>query len=481
MPTSQAPIRAAQYVRMSTEGQDFSIPQQEAAIGAFASVRGYEIVQTYADVGISGLRIERREGLKALLADVISGAANYQAVLIYDVSRWGRFQNPDQAAHYEFLCAEAGVLVEYCAEQFDNDGSITAALLKSVKRVMAAEYSRELSAKIIRAHEELAPRGYWLGGQPGYGLRRRVLRHDGRSGRLMEEGDRKGPQNGRTVLVRGPGEEVATVRKIFRLYLTGKLSGGAIARLLNREGRAYLGGKRWDKENVRRVLLDEKYVGVLNFRKSHKRLGARSSSTPRSEWLRIEGAVEPIISRADFRAAQRLREGRRRIYSDDEMLASLVRILESKGHLSGPMIDADTQSPPAHHYARRFGGIFEAYRRIGYTPTKSQIVSAGLLHRIRNIKPPQHGVHLMTETVAVATLKDILRQHGRLSFSLIDRLLGKGASHAIGRKFGGCRRMFALAGHVPTLVQQRGFDRNLIRPLSAFEAETLRLAQGVSS
>jgi hypothetical protein len=55
------------------------------------------------------------------------------------VSRWGRFQDIDEAAHYEFLCRQAGVKVIYCGEQFENDGSIFSNLVKSLKRTMAAE------------------------------------------------------------------------------------------------------------------------------------------------------------------------------------------------------------------------------------------------------------------------------------------------------------------------------------------------------
>lgn len=83
-----------------------------------------------------------RRGLQALLAEVLTGAPGFTAILVYDVSRWGRFQNPDQSAHYEFLCAEAGVRVEYCAEFFDNDCSLASTVLKSMKRAMAADYSR---------------------------------------------------------------------------------------------------------------------------------------------------------------------------------------------------------------------------------------------------------------------------------------------------------------------------------------------------
>lgn len=167
MQSEASPKRAAQYVRMSTEGQDNSILQQKAAIAAYASSRGYQVVRTYADEGVSGLLIDQRTGLKAMLADVLNGAPGFEVILVYDVSRWGRFQNPDQAAHYEFVCVEAGVAVEYCAEQFENDGSFTATLLKNLKRMMAAEYSRELSAKVVQAKDQLGAAGFWQGGPPG--------------------------------------------------------------------------------------------------------------------------------------------------------------------------------------------------------------------------------------------------------------------------------------------------------------------------
>src|SRR5688572_24019276 len=125
-PSSQAcqpPIRAAQYIRMSTEHQQYSTENQGDVIRAYAAARGYEIVRTYADEGKSGLRIEGRESLQRLLADVQAGRADFEAILVYDVSRWGRFQDSDESAYYEHTCKRAGLRIEYCAEQFENDGS----------------------------------------------------------------------------------------------------------------------------------------------------------------------------------------------------------------------------------------------------------------------------------------------------------------------------------------------------------------------
>ncbi|WP_425543242.1 recombinase family protein [Brevundimonas olei] len=50
-----------------------SIQQQKSAIASYASSRGYQVVSTYADEGMSGLLIDQRSGLKTMLADVLSG------------------------------------------------------------------------------------------------------------------------------------------------------------------------------------------------------------------------------------------------------------------------------------------------------------------------------------------------------------------------------------------------------------------------
>jgi DNA invertase Pin-like site-specific DNA recombinase len=47
----------------------------------------------------SGLQLNGRHSLQQLLADVTSGIAPYDTILVYDVSRWGRFQDADEAAH----------------------------------------------------------------------------------------------------------------------------------------------------------------------------------------------------------------------------------------------------------------------------------------------------------------------------------------------------------------------------------------------
>src|SRR5437588_11857591 len=100
--TTGGAIRAAQYVRMSTEHQKYSIDHQKAHIAAYALLRGYRVVRTYADQGVSGLSLHNREGLKTLLADEVSGRAEVEKIITYEVSRRARFQDPDHAADCGF-------------------------------------------------------------------------------------------------------------------------------------------------------------------------------------------------------------------------------------------------------------------------------------------------------------------------------------------------------------------------------------------
>src|SRR6266481_3786476 len=115
------PTRAAQYLRMSSENQRYSTENQQNAIAEYAEKHDYVVVASYIDAGKSGLSLKGRDALKQLLSDALATPRFFDAILVLDVSRWGRFQNPDQAAHYEFLCRQAGVRVVYVCEPFGDD------------------------------------------------------------------------------------------------------------------------------------------------------------------------------------------------------------------------------------------------------------------------------------------------------------------------------------------------------------------------
>ena len=259
--TPPTKVRAAQYVRMSTEHQQYSTDNQSSAIAIYAEKRGFEIVRTYADEGKSGLNIGGRPSLRALLDDVEAGRADFEALLVYDVSRWGRFQDPDEAASYELRLRRAGVQVHYCAEQFENDGSIGSSIIKTVKRAMAGEYSRELSVKVFAGQANLIRLGYRQGGAAGYGLRRLLVDQNRNAKSTLNRVEHKSIATDRVILVPGPAEEIAVVREVYRRFVEDGDGEAQIALDLNaRRIRTDL-GRAWTRGTVHQLLINEKYIG----------------------------------------------------------------------------------------------------------------------------------------------------------------------------------------------------------------------------
>ncbi|WP_374657395.1 recombinase family protein [Phenylobacterium sp.] len=360
---------AVQYVRASTGLQACSLDQQALANAAYAALRGFEILDTYSDGAASGLTLRQRPALQRLLAEALSPARRFKAILVYDVSRWGRFQDIDEGAHYEFLCRRAGVAVHYCAEPFENAGSPEANLIKQVKRAMAAEYSRALSERLTLARRHMVDQGFMVT-PPPFGLLRQAIDGAGRPIGLLSRGQTKASKAHRIVFVPGPPQAVATVRRIFRLYALTGLSRGAIAKTLNAAGAPSPTGRGWTGDRVQRVLRCEAYVGTYVYGRVRYSLGRASKMAPQ-DWKRVENAFPPIIERAVFDLANRLLDARRR-RTDAELLDDLRELLVQEGRLDADLIDRWPYMAHSGTYDRRFGGLSEAYRRIGYRPARAR-------------------------------------------------------------------------------------------------------------
>lgn len=333
--------RAAMYVRMSTSPQDHSIQHQIDRLNTYAEEHRIEIVVMYADAGKSGLRINGRDGLQGLLSDVQSGSADFDTVLVYDVSRWGRFQDIDESAHYEFICRQAGVRVVYCAEHFVDDGSPMYSIMKGMKRIMAAEYSRELGAKVLHAQCRFSQMGYKQGGRPGYGLRRVPIAQDGLAKTALEFGERKPVATDRVALRHGPAEEVQLVRRIFHLYVEDGWTDTQVAKLLCAEGLVTHLGKPWDAASVRRILINPRYCGEVIFNQTTRRLRSKVLANPKQEWVHCADALEPMVTRDIFERAQYIRRRRAEGPSRDEMLTAIQRIFKDHDQINQVLCQAD--------------------------------------------------------------------------------------------------------------------------------------------
>ncbi|WP_246740480.1 recombinase family protein [Bradyrhizobium sp. LCT2] len=367
---SQLGMRAAQYVRMSTQRQQYSIQNQAAVIAAYAHAHSLTIVRTYRDEGESGLLIKNRAGLMQLIKDVQTGEADFGHILVYDVSRWGRFQDVDESAYYEFVCKQAGIKITYCAELFDNDGSMLSSIVKNIKRVMAAEYSRELSAKVHIAQCRFARLGFKLGGRPGYALLRELVDQSQKSRGVLKNGDRKYLTTDHIRVRPGIPEEVAVVKWIFERFLQVK-SEAIIARELNRRAILTNTGVRWTRASVNRVLRNENYIGNQTFNRRSRKLRRTSTCNPPELWITSEGCIEPIIEREAFLKVNKIIEERRVDLTEEEMLARLRQTLLKEGRLSSAIIASTIGLPCTSTYQTHFGSLMNVYRLIGYAPKRS--------------------------------------------------------------------------------------------------------------
>jgi len=428
------PIRAAEYTRMSTEHQKYSTANQSNTNHAYAALRNIIIVRTYADEGISGLTFERRDALKRLIADVQSGNADFEAILVYDVSRWGRFQDPDESAYYEYICKRAKIKVHYCAEQFENDGTPFAAIVKSIKRAMAGEYSRELSVKTYAGQARLFKLGFRLGAAPAFGIRRLLVDEHGIAKGLLRHGEYKSIQTDRVVLVLGPPEEIKTVRLIFSLFVKRAKTEKQIVKILNTRGVSSGLGRRWTYARVRGLVRNEIYAGTDVWNRRSTTLGQKPVPNPPEAWLRRKCGFKAIIDPKLFARAQAIIRERRLPLTDEQKLEPIKQLLRKYGCLTARLINS---SPGVFHvssYTRWFGGLREVYRRVGYEDKFCSLSDDQLL----------------------AKLRELLKKRGTLTEEIINETPGMPHSTTYRNRFEGISQAYRLIGFKPRANSLRG-------------------------
>lgn len=369
VPTA-TPIRAAEYCRMSTDHQDYSIANQQDANRQFAAAHGMVIVQSYIDDGKSGVTVKGRTELIRLLTDVRSRSLDTEVILVLDVSRWGRFQDPDEAAYHEFSCKKAGYPVIYTAEPFVNDRGPLASVVKFLKRAWAGEFSRELAVKMFRAQARLARRGHWCGGDAGYGHRRAVVSDDG-TVRILERGQWKSKTD-RSVIVLGPCRERETIKRIFTMYVYEERTPHQIADLLNLNGVPGVQGRPWRGGGIHSLLQQERLVGCLVWgRKASSLLhGTKPPKPLPEEWIRVPGALPQIIDDDLFARAQIRMAQQREPVPDDVLLEELRQLLQKEGKLSGPLIQNSRGTRSLPTYLARFKNMSRIYSLLDCPPAR---------------------------------------------------------------------------------------------------------------
>lgn len=447
-------LRAAQYLRMSTDRQQYSTANQALAIAAYAASHGITIVRTYQDDGRSGLHLDRRPALKQLLCDAASGNCSFSHIIVYDVSRWGRFQDADESAFCEFICKKAGLTLHYCAEQFVNDGTLINSLLKTLKRAMAAEYSRELSLRIFAGLCRSARQGFHVGSIPRVGLRRVIVDTERLPLRMLNKGEWKSVQSDRVILVPGPPGEVELIRGIFDLFVVQGKTEYAIAKFLNENRRRRPNGALWRYDHIHQILTNEKYIGNNTYNLTSQKLRGKKIRNPSEKWIRSVGCFKPVIASQLFYQAQCCLAARKKQRQDHHtkgyMLDQLQKLHADRGTLNQVMIDECSYCPSANTYRRRFGSLTSAYRLIGYKFENWRTI--GYMER----GTPEYRQRLLDQ------LKRLLLEQGRLTCQLIDECRYCPRALTYTRHFGSLAGAYRLVGFESNRPQACGYSEHTL-------------------
>lgn len=237
--------RVAAYARVSTTS-DEQLNSVEAQKDYFATLirqrPDWIFVGAYADEGISGVSTKNREGFNRMISDALVGKID--PIVTKSVSRFAR-NTVDSLTTVRKL-KEKGVEVYFEKENIytlDSKGE----LLINIMSSLAQEESRSISENVT------------------WGQRKRFA--DGKVSMPYScfLGYRKGPDG----LPEIDPEQAEIVRRIYRIFMSGKTL-GHIARQLEDDGIPTPGGKtKWQSRVLESILTNEKYKGSALLQKTY--------------------------------------------------------------------------------------------------------------------------------------------------------------------------------------------------------------------
>lgn len=298
-------IPAVIYARYSSSNQrEESIEGQIRVCTAYAKNNNLTVLRTYTDSALTG-RTDRRPSFQQMIADSKKG--QFRAVIVWKLDRFAR--NRYDSAIYRAKLKQNGVQI-YSAMEAISDGP-EGILMESVMEGLAEYYSANLAENVRRGMYENALHRKSLGGHTPLGLVR------GSEG-YWEIDPATAP----------------TVRRIFAEYASGKPS-QAICDDLNAEGIRTSSGKPFSLDSIRRIISNEKYMGVYEYME-----------------IRDEHAIPPIVDQETFRKCQEIKKSKQHGYR--KATAPEPFLLTTKlfcAECGSPMLgDSGTSKTGVRHY-----------------------------------------------------------------------------------------------------------------------------------
>ncbi|UCB57049.1 MAG: recombinase family protein [Candidatus Omnitrophota bacterium] len=284
--------QAIAYLRKSTDLQETSLEQQKEKILLFAKQHSIKVIEFFAEEAC-GENVEGRPQFRKMI-ECCKLKDDFQYVLVYDISRWGRFTNPKEAVYWEVEVERADKKVVFVSEGFKED-SIGTSITNFVKSAEASEYLKNIRRQTLRGKIYNAKQGFWMGGRPPYGYNRALV-EGGKIGEVLPEGKEKGIKGQKIKLVVNK-QQAKVIKTIFVMFAKQGLSVRSIVEYLNQSPYAPPRGKKWTKSSLWRILHNDVYIGTLVYNREniHKRNG-KHKYNPKDKWVVVENSHQPIIS-----------------------------------------------------------------------------------------------------------------------------------------------------------------------------------------
>lgn len=269
------------YARYSSDKQsEESIDAQVRACKDYAAVKGYNVIEVYADEAVSGKgsKTASRAQYQKMLRDCRKGT--FETVLIHKYDRIAR--NVGEHVNLTAKLQEMGVELIATAQDFGNSNE--AKIMRTLMWSLSEYYIDNLAAETRKGLKETALKGLHNGGCPPFGYD--VVNQQYVINEL----------------------EAEYVRKIFDAALNRKGYKDIITELSER-GITGKRGKPIKYTQIYEMLRNEKYTGVYVYSLKQEKNRADRRTKPNA--IRIENALPVIIDKAQFEEVQKIMSERK--------------------------------------------------------------------------------------------------------------------------------------------------------------------------
>src|SRR5215467_11518375 len=292
---SVAARRAALYMRVSTGRQadhDLSIPDQRSQLKLWCRANGYDVVAEFAEAGASA-GDDRRPGFQQMIERACDGEHAFDLIVVHSYSRF--FREAFEQEFYLRKLAKHGVRVVSITQPVGDETEPVHAMMRKVIALFDEYQSKENAKHVIRSMKENARQGFWNGATPPLGYK-------------LIEVEKRGTKIKKKLDI--DPVEAETVRLIFKLYLCGDGSSGAlgvkeVVKWLNGRGYRSRRGNSFGVGQVHKLLTNTVYIGRWKFNQASSKTGER-----KAENEVVEIPVPTIIEPDAFEQVQRQLQAR---------------------------------------------------------------------------------------------------------------------------------------------------------------------------